>query len=165
MRRNSRDRLTVRSARTSRSDPISYPRERTEADRDSGDQSVKVLILGCGPAGLIAAHAAYNRGVDFVVVSKARKSFMNGAQYLHAPIPGVSIKDPFEINYELSGDVAGYRDKVYGPDSKVEVSPQSLLGRHMAWDIREAYDSLWGLYGSDVQDVTISPRVLSKLMD
>lgn len=126
---------------------------------------MKVLILGCGPAGLIAAHAAYGRGADFIVVSKARKSFMNGAQYLHAPIPGVSIKEPFLINYEISGSVAGYRDKVYGPDAKVEVSPETLVGRHLAWDIREAYDSLWSLYGSDVQDVTISPRVLSKLMD
>lgn len=124
---------------------------------------MKVLILGCGPAGLIAAHAAYNRGANFVVMSKARKSFMNGAQYLHAPIPGVSIKDPFEINYVLSGDVAGYRDKVYGPDIKVEVSPESLIGRHQAWDIREAYDSLWGLYGSDVQDVDITPKVLSNI--
>lgn len=124
---------------------------------------MKVLILGCGPAGMIAAHAAYARGADFIVVSKARKSFMNGAQYLHAPIPGVSIKAPFQINYMLSGDVAGYRDKVYGPDSKVEVSPESLLGRHMAWDIREAYDSLWALYGSDVQDVDITPTILSKL--
>lgn len=124
---------------------------------------MKLLILGCGPAGLIAAHAAYARGADFIVVSKARKSFMNGAQYLHAPIPGVSIKAPFEINYELSGEVAGYRDKVYGPDSKVEVSPSSLLGRHAAWDIREAYDSLWALYGSDVQEVTLTPTLVSKL--
>ena len=125
---------------------------------------MKVLILGCGPAGMIAAHAAYNRGADIRIMSKARKSFMNGAQYLHAPIPGVSIKEPFEINYELSGDVAGYRDKVYGADSGVEVSPESLLGRHMAWDIREAYDSLWGLYSFDVKDIDISPVVLSNLI-
>ncbi|QKY79538.1 oxidoreductase [Streptomyces phage Lizz] len=125
---------------------------------------MKLLILGCGPAGLIAAHAAYSRGVDFVVVSKARKSFMNGAQYLHAPIPGVSLADPFLINYEISGSVAGYRDKVYGPDAKVEVSPETLVGRHLAWDIREAYDSLWSLYGSDVHDVDITPTILSKLI-
>lgn len=122
------------------------------------------MILGCGPAGLIAAHAAYSRGADFIVVSKARKSFMNGAQYLHAPIPGVSIKEPFLINYQLSGDVAGYREKVYGPDAKVEVSPETLVGRHLAWDIREAYDSLWSLYGSDVQDVDLYPTMLSRLM-
>lgn len=125
---------------------------------------MKVLILGCGPAGLIAAHAAYSRGVDFVVVSKARKSFMNGAQYLHAPIPGVSLADPFLINYEISGSVAGYRDKVYGPNAKVEVSPETLVGRHLAWDIREAYDALWTMYGPDVQDVTVSPKILSKLI-
>src|SRR3546814_7896241 len=83
--------------------PISNSRGRTEADRDSGDQSVKVLILGCGPAGLIAAHAAKRMDADFIVMSKARKSFMNGAQYLHAPIPGVSLAEPFLINYQISG--------------------------------------------------------------
>lgn len=124
---------------------------------------MKVLILGCGPAGLIAAHAAYNRGANFIVVSKARKSFMNGAQYLHAPIPGVSLKDPFEINYMLSGDVDGYRNKIYAEPEGITVSPESLIGRHQAWDIREAYDSLWNLYGSDVQDVDISPTILSSL--
>jgi hypothetical protein len=124
---------------------------------------VKVLILGCGPAGLIAAHAAYNRGAELMIASKARKSYMNGAQYLHAPIPGVSLRYPFEINYELVGDVAGYRDKVYGPDSGIQVSPESLLGQHEAWDIREAYDNLWALYGSYVRDVVITPSVLSEM--
>lgn len=123
---------------------------------------MKLLILGCGPAGLIAAHAAYNRGIDFIVVSKARKSFMNGAQYLHAPIPGVSLKPSFTIRYDLIGEADGYRQKIYGPQP-VAVSPESLLGTHEAWDIREAYDALWDLYGADVQDVSITPTILSNL--
>src|SRR5678809_864059 len=96
LRRRSHHQCLVRSAQAG-SEPVIHPRGRSEANRGC---SVRVLILGCGPSGLIAAHAAYNRGADFIVVSKARKSFMNGAQYLHAPIPGVSIKEPFLINYE-----------------------------------------------------------------
>lgn len=113
---------------------------------------MKVLILGCGPAGLIAAHAVASRGHTPHIYSKARKSFMNGAQYLHAPIPDASKSDPFLISYEMSGSIDGYRDKVYGPGANVEVSPESLVGRHLAWDIREAYDWLWDKYGSSVRD-------------
>lgn len=126
---------------------------------------MKALILGCGPAGLMAAHAARRFGIETVIVSKARKSFMNGAQYLHAPIPGASLKDPFIIDYRLVGDVAGYRDKVYGPEFEVEVSPQSLVGHHPAWDIREAYDRLWRLYGGSVRNVHLNPFAVRRLME
>lgn len=126
---------------------------------------MKALILGCGPAGLMAAHAAHRFGFETVIVSKARKSFMNGAQYLHAPIPGASLKDPFIIDYKLVGDVAGYRDKVYGPGSQVEVSPQSLIGHHPAWDIREAYDHLWRKYGAGVRDVHLNPFAIRRLLE
>lgn len=113
---------------------------------------MKVLILGAGPAGLFAAHAAENAGHDVIVMSKARKSFMHGAQYLHRPIPGLSKSDPFTIDYELTGDVDGYKQKVYGGTDLrgKRVSPQDLLGSHQAWDIREAYDAAWDLYGSSV---------------
>lgn len=113
---------------------------------------MKILILGCGPAGLIAAHAVASRGHTPHIYSKPRKSFMNGAQYLHAPIPDASQGEPFLISYEMSGSIKGYRDKVYGKGAAVEVSPESLVGRHLAWDIREAYDWLWDKYGPTVRD-------------
>lgn len=111
---------------------------------------MKILILGCGPAGMIAAHAAAKRGHEVVLASKPRKSRMNGAQYLHAPIPDANKAPEFTINYQLSGDVLGYRTKVYGPESTVEVSPESLVGQHPAWDIREAYDWLWEEYKGQI---------------
>jgi len=125
---------------------------------------VKILILGCGPAGLIAAHAAVKRGHDVVIASKPRKSKMNGAQYLHAPIPDANTLPEFTINYQLAGDVAGYRNKVYGPDSEVEVSPESLVGQHPAWDIREAYNWLWDQYMQLVNPFEASPDHLLNRM-
>lgn len=125
---------------------------------------MKILILGCGPAGMIAAHAAVKRGHDVSIASKPRKSRMNGAQYLHAPIPDANKKPSFVINYQLAGEVAGYRDKVYGPMSNVEVSPESLVGQHPAWDIREAYDWLWDEYKQLVTVWDASPdRLLSRM--
>lgn len=115
---------------------------------------IKVAILGCGPAGMFAAHAAEQGDTEFTVFSKARKSFMRGAQYLHRPIPGLS-GDPFEVQYKLRGTVEGYRQKVYGDTDDVLVSPETLVGISPAWDIREAYDAAWDLYGGSVVDADL----------
>lgn len=115
---------------------------------------VKVLVLGCGPAGLMAVHAASMLGHDVVCVSKARKSFMKGAQYLHAPIPLATARptEPFTVSYELRGSSSAYREKVYGRDYDGTVSPEDLTESHDGWDIRETYDWLWETYGSFVFD-------------
>lgn len=117
-----------------------------------------VAILGCGPAGLFAAHAVAQAGDTPVIFSKNRKSFMRGAQYLHQPIPGLSGV-PFEIDYRLEGSVAGYRDKVYGDMSDVQVSPETMTGIAHAWDIREAYDAAWDLYRSQILDIDLSVQM------
>lgn len=110
---------------------------------------MRVAILGCGPAGMFAAHAAAQLGHDVTILSKPRKSYMRGAQYLHRPIPGLSGY-PFKVDYRLEGSVEGYRDKVYGDLSDVQVSPETLTGVADAWDIREAYDAAWERYGHRV---------------
>lgn len=108
-----------------------------------------IAILGCGPAGLFAAHAATLAGHEVTILSKPRKSYMRGAQYLHRPIPGLS-SDSFKVDYRLQGSVVGYKTKVYGDMSDVLVSPLTLTGIADAWDIREAYEAAWKLYGAEV---------------
>lgn len=134
--------------------------------------SLKFLILGCGPAGLMAAQAAHRFGHRIFIVSKARKSHMRGAQYLHHPIPGASISDPFLINYDLMGTPELYRDRVYGnmPGNTLpapeETSAESLTGKHPAWDIREAYDNLWYKFGPIVRDGDLTkPGLLREIID
>lgn len=126
---------------------------------------LNVLILGCGPAGLIAAHAASgHKEVDNVrILSKPRKSHMLGAQYLHEPIPGVP-SEQFEINYKLLGEVAIYREKVYGRQWDGIVSPEDFIGKHPAWDIREAYDWLWATYGEYVAQYDVTPMALRQTL-
>ena len=111
---------------------------------------MNVAILGCGPAGLFAAHAATLAGHKVTILSKPRRSFMRGAQYLHRPIPGLSAES-FKVDYRLKGSVEGYRDKVYGDLSDILVSPLTLTGVADAWDIREAYEAAWKLYGANVE--------------
>lgn len=127
----------------------------------------RAAVLGCGPAGLFAAHAMITNGWDVRIFSKARKSHLYGAQYLHAPIDGLSPLDeePETIKYQFTGLVDDYRLKVYGlREDTVLTSVQTLEPEHQAWDLREAYDHAWRLYGDLVVDVDLSGKPLPDLL-
>lgn len=111
----------------------------------------------------MAAHAFAMHDHDVLIYSKKRKSEMYGAQYLHAPIPGMTTSAPVEVTYKLQGTPDAYRTKVYGKDSRTPVSPESLVGRHLGWDIRGTYHELWLTYGEYVQDYNLSPESFDSL--
>lgn len=104
----------------------------------------RVVILGCGPAGLAAAHAAVSLGHETVIISNVdRQSKLYGCQYLHAPVPGYEDVSRVRVSYRLAGTAEQYRRKVYGDTWQGTVSPEDFLGDHDAWDIRETYARLW----------------------
>lgn len=112
---------------------------------------MKIAILGSGPSGLVAAEAVteclFGTEHDLDIFSLGKKSPLYGAQYLHQPILGVTdFTKSIEVEYRLEGTAGGYRQKVY-PGSEVSVSVEMLEPNHMAWDIRETYDSLWEDFG------------------
>jgi hypothetical protein len=117
----------------------------------------KVYVFGCGPSGLVAAHAAWAAGFDSVtVLSRGRKSQLWGCQYLHGPIPGITPLEPHvQVSYVLNGDADGYRRKVYGPEYDGTVSPEDLEVDHSAWDLRRTYDELWKRWTPHIVDVPI----------
>lgn len=129
----------------------------------------RVLILGCGPTGLLAAHAAtLARNHKVVVVSVKRPSRLFGCQYLHEDIPGLPLGDPTVITYQLRGTAAEYMLKVYGPDDSrgIEmVSPEQFVGVHWAWDIRKAYKELWDMYSDLVEDQRIQSNDILPMID
>jgi hypothetical protein len=129
---------------------------------------LKVLVLGCGPAGLFAAHAANFLGAHVDIMSKRRRSEMFGAQYLHTDIPGLTDDQrPFAVEYRLTGTLDEYLHKVYGekiPDPG-KITVESLIGSYPAWDIRRAYLRAWDLYGSSIQNVEgIDARYMGQLI-
>lgn len=111
-------------------------------------------MLGAGPAGLLAAHAAEQQGCYVSVMSMpdntgvAARSELHGCQYLHDRIPGITPLLPqAEVSYVVRGG-EGYRAKVYGPEYQGPVSPDEY-GKpepHYAWDLRAAYDKLWSYW-------------------
>jgi len=110
-----------------------------------------VVVLGAGPAGLLAAHAASKQGYEVYVLTapgpsgQPRKSQLYGCQYLHAAIPGITEGDGTPVSYVLDGSPEDYRYKVYGGGWQGRVSPDEFGPEepHLAWDLRAAYDALW----------------------
>lgn len=122
---------------------------------------MRVAILGAGPAGLFAAHAVAERWRPHIF-SYGGKSRLYGAQYLHAPIPGLTKEGPERINYFLRGTVAEYRIRVYGPHRKVTVSPEVMAGHGDGWDIRSTYDVAWDMYSKYVAHCVVTPEWLKE---
>lgn len=120
---------------------------------------MKVLILGCGPAGLISAQAAWREfRAEVQIISLPRKSQLYGCQYLHAEIAGVEAPSAM-VNYSVHGTAEQYRKKVYGSlRLPAAVSPQLFEGSAPAWDIRYAYDSLWNMFYDNIESGEITPH-------
>jgi hypothetical protein len=104
----------------------------------------RIIILGCGPAGLAAASAVVGSGHEAVIISNTtHPSKLYGCQYLHAPVPGYEDVPRVQVRYSLNGTSRGYRNKVYGAEWSGSVSPEDFAGNHDAWDIRETYRRMW----------------------
>lgn len=124
----------------------------------------KVAVLGCGPAGLFAAHAFHEGGWEVSIFSKKRRSEMFGAQYLHAPIPGLTHTPPRKLTYMLLGTAEDYARKVYGGALKADaVSPSHLTGEHEVWDIREAYGNAWERYAHRITHMYVDASSIHPL--
>lgn len=121
---------------------------------------MRIGIIGCGPAGLLAAHAASLNGHEpFIFSKRTEKSHLYGSQYLHEAIPGIYCGTPQKVTYALQGgDMAQYRTKVYGSKWDGDVSPGTLDSEHKAWNIRTAYDSLWTLYRNRISLLNLCAR-------
>lgn len=133
------------------------------------EDGVRVAVLGCGPAGLMSAQAVVDacerRRVPYgvVIYSRKIKSPLHGCQYLHRPIPGVTQEGGHEVSYMLRGNSDDYRTKVYGQGFMGSVSPEDLAGDHMAWDLRQTYDTLWDRWKSNVVPMDLYAGAIQEL--
>lgn len=117
-----------------------------------------IAILGCGPAGLLAAHACAMTKKPFVIISRERKSRLGGAQFLHQSIPEVAEDEPYNITIVAEGDAATYQQKVYGTSTQVSfVSfPKERITHQKAWNLILTYDRLWELYSGHIEEEEVN---------
>lgn len=122
---------------------------------------MNVAILGSGPSGLVAAWATYQfTGVDHSVAifSPGERSTIWGAQYLHQPIPGVSLEMPHVIRYQMAGRPEDYLMKVYNGLWDGHISDDLRDQAHCAWDLRASYARLWDFFSPHMFNFMIGPN-------
>ena len=125
----------------------------------------KVAVLGCGPAGLLAAHAAVRNGASVVIYSdKAQPSQIGGAQFLHRAIPEITNDYPDAMcDFRHMGKRENYAKRVYG-DPLADVSWGSYHeGMHPVWNMRQAYGQLWARYAELIVIEEINPDTITKI--
>lgn len=121
------------------------------------NHSKRAAILGCGPAGLLAAWAAEQLGFEPAIYSKRIQSQIGGAQFLHQSIPGLP-DEPRPCRVVFRGTAEGYAEKVYG-DPNAPTS-WSLLepGEHTIWPMVQIYDDLWKYFRTRIYNLDLGPR-------
>lgn len=129
----------------------------------TSSSSKPVVILGCGPAGLFAAHGVAQAGGHPLIFSKKAKSQFAGAQYIQEAIPGLADEPDGEIYTYLLGVKERYATRVYGSPDHATSWPDFDKEPEPAWDIRKAYDRAWDLYEGGIVDMEIKPEDVAEL--
>jgi hypothetical protein len=126
---------------------------------------MKVTIFGCGPAGLLAAHAAEQRGCEVTVISRRVRSRIHGAQYIHEEIPDLCTADSVQtISYAKLGNSSGYADKVYGSPLAPTSWAEFPMGEAPAWPMAGAYALLWSRWSSRVREADVNMAMVEGMI-
>jgi hypothetical protein len=125
---------------------------------------MRVNVLGCGPAGLIAAHSAAEAGCVVFIYSKKEQSKIVGAQFLHRPIPGITNPSPdAQLVVVHSGTAEGYAKKVYDDEDMSTSFTKYPYGHYDAWDMDAAYAQLWDLYSDSIIDTELDEETIDDI--
>jgi len=126
---------------------------------------MKVCILGCGPAGLLAAYAAQARGCEVAIISTKVKSKIPGAVFLHEAIPGLtSVISDGSVRFIKHGTRRGYAAKVYG-NMDADCSWDLFVeGVRPAWSMFKLYDELWAQFESRIHEEVINAVAVDRYL-
>jgi hypothetical protein len=127
---------------------------------------MKVTVIGCGPAGLAAAHAAVGLGADVRIIAPKKKTPQRGPIMLHRPIPGINTEQPqgYVRQLVIGGSVIDYRLKLYG-DVNISISGDILDPGFHTWEVKAAYDKMWEMYSSLIEDRMLLPWEVGTVTD
>lgn len=126
---------------------------------------MRIAVLGCGPAGLMAAHAVAQAKHDPAIFSKKVPSSIGGAQYLHRPLPGVNKATPDgQVNFIKYGNEQVYAKKVYGDPTARTSWYDYEEGYHDIWNLRSTYQRLWKKYEDAIHDIKLDYETVQSLL-
>jgi hypothetical protein len=137
--------------------PIARPKPGTSRKND-------IAILGCGPAGLLAAHAVRLAGGEPLVYSIKEKSEIPGSLHLRRAVPELtpSYADNL-VNVVRMGTPEGYARKVYG-DSSHATGWENYSQSYPSWNAIWAYDQLWKRYERNIHHLLIEPGMIEDFL-
>lgn len=116
-----------------------------------------VAVLGCGPAGLVAAQGVELAGHKPVIYSHLVPSVIGGAQYLHEAVPKLTTGAPDgTIQYVYRGTKTGYAKKIYGNPAAPVSWGNKLAGFHPCWNLRRLYEAAWEKFEGDMVEAEIN---------
>ena len=120
---------------------------------------MKVIVIGCGPAGLAAAHAAVGLGASVEIVAPRIMTPQEGPLLLQRPIPGINTDHPDGTIHQIviGGSILEYRYKLYG-DINIGINGDMLKPHYHAWKHPETYRKLWDLYYGYITDYKLTAR-------
>jgi len=125
----------------------------------------KIAVLGCGPAGLLVAHAVARAGWEPHIISLKVKSDIPGSQHLQGFVPDITPEYPDNaVEFIRIGTAAGYAQKVYG-DANHPTGWPNYSGVHKSWSVFSAYDKLWVLYKDLVEDWCVTSENVHDLLN
>lgn len=117
---------------------------------------MKIAVLGCGPSGLMAAHAIARNGHIPKIYSKKIPTQVTKNMYLQRFLPGLDMmlgRD--EIMYDRRGYKEGYASKVYGSRTAKCSWDDLSFGIKPMWSLGPVYAELWMLYEDHITDVKL----------
>jgi hypothetical protein len=128
---------------------------------------VNIVVIGCGPAGLAAAHAATAfapMGATVRIIAPREKTPQHGPLLLQRPIPGINTDHPDGTIHQIvvGGSILDYRYRLYG-DINIGINGDILRPHYFAWRHGPTYDRLWELYSGIIEDREVTPSELYAL--
>ena len=125
---------------------------------------MKVIVIGCGPAGLAATHAAIGLGANVEIIAPKAQTPQRGPLLLQRAIPGINTWHPDGTihQYVVGGSILDYRYKLYG-DINIGINGDKLVRKYHAWRHDTTYDNMWAKYHHLIDDRWVSPREMATL--
>jgi hypothetical protein len=127
-------------------------------------RQLSIVVIGCGPAGLAAAHAAVGLGCRVEVFAPKSKTPQKGPLLIQRPIPGINTDHPFGTVRQIviGGSILDYRYKLYN-DINIGINGDILQPFYHAWNHQVTYDELWRRYSGLIHDCLIRPDEMNLL--